>query len=375
MGRARGFDDKHYYALAGFFDAEGHFAVSARDGLAPQCSASIGLRDDDGEILHRFRHATGLGRIRATPAQARARPQLRWTIGTKRECQALAKVFDRYPLLGRKRFEAQVWADAVERWCGPAGSERTRLLHSADAQLRRLRAYHDTFDDSPANVSRRHLVSHFGGFFSGDGSLALDPGRRRAQVLVRLRRDDTALLRTYQSAFGFGKVIPVAAGVGQNPVVLWHVTARAELRKALRVLDEAPLLGLKRAQYEAWRPAAVELVGARAEERPADMGVLVDARKRLTEIRAYEVPVRRYATSSCEGDDDHLSIYVDVLRSWSQSHQGELSCTAYSAARRSHAEWPTRGTLVANFGSWRLALDAAGLEHRAVNSGRRVPSE
>lgn len=257
-----------YYALAGFFDAEGYFGL-AGSNRAPKCLASIALRDDDAEVVHRFRQGTGLGHITAVPARGASRPQVQWLIGTKRECRALADVFERYPLLGRKRLEAQVWSRAVRRWSEPSGSDRTSDLVEARTALVKLRQYDPCPEPCSADsVSSAHLIGHFGGFVSGDGSFSLDPGRRRAQVLVRLRRDDSPLLRLYAERFGCGRVIPVAPGVGQKPVALWHVTARAGLGKVLCVLDEAPLLGLKRTQYEAWRPAAAELVRASREGSP-----------------------------------------------------------------------------------------------------------
>lgn len=375
--RAPGLSPSQYCALAGFFDAEGYFAISTT-GKTPRCSASISLRDDDAQVVYEFRQATGLGHVTAVPARGRSKPQVRWEIGTKHECRSLAAVFERYPLLGRKRFEAAVWSEAVKRWCGPAGHDRSRALEVANHELRRLREYNPEFERAtPVVTSRPHLLAHFGGFFSGDGSLSLDPGRRRAQVIVRLRRDDTPLLRLFQTQLGVGRVIPVAAGTGQKPVVLWHVTARPELGKAIAILDRTLLLGLKKLQYGAWRPAAAELVEASVEKRRPDPEVLDGARSLLTEIRRYKQPASCYTTVRFEGGNSYRAVYTEILRAWSDEQPGCLSCTAYTNARRAnHPEWPTRGTLVANFGSWLGALEAAGIAHRASSrSGLTSPTE
>ncbi len=367
---APGLAAEDYYALAGFFDAEGHFGISA--ARAPKCSASIGLRDDDAGVVVRLREATGLGHVTAVPARGRSKPQVQWRIETKRECRALAAILMRYPLLGRKRREAAVWSRAVCRWSESSGQSRTSDLVEARDVLLSLRRY----DPSPqgvdeSKISRTHLVGHFGGFFSGDGSFSLNPDRRRAQMLVRLRRDDAPLLRLYTERFGFGRVIPVAPGVGQKPIVLWHVTARADLAKALDVLDEAPLLGLKRTQYAAWRPAAAELVRASRDGSPVDQRILVAARRRLDAIRRYEPPRSRVTTERFRDGCDHRQVYADVLRTWAAScGEAPLPCTAYVQARRANPTWPTRGTLVANFGSWYGALAAAGLEKRAVRRAK-----
>jgi hypothetical protein len=309
--------------------------------------------------------------VTAKPASGRSKPQVRWSIETKRECGALTDVFERYPLLGRKRLEAQVWTRAVRRWSERSGSARTSDLVEARTTLVDLRRYDPNPEPCAAgSLSQAHLIGHFGGFFSGDGSFSLDPGRRRAQVLIRLRRDDAPLLRLYAERFGFGRVIPVAPGVGQKPVVLWHVTARADLAKALHVLDEAPLLGLKRTQYAAWRPAAAELVRASREGSPVDQRILVAARRRLDTIRRYEPPRSKVTTERFRDGCDHRQVYSDVLRTWAAARgDAPLPCTAYVQARRANPTWPTRGTLVANFGSWYGALAAAGLEERAARRG------
>lgn len=373
--RARGLTSRDYYALAGFFDAEGYFCVSSA-GRTPRCSASIGLRDDDAAVVRQFCEATGLGHVVPVPARRRSKPQVRWLIGTKIECRALAAIFDRYPLLGRKKVEGQVWSDAVERWCTSAGPARSRSLREADAHLRRLREYNERFDDAPLpEPSWSHLLFHFGGFFSGDGSLMVDASHRGARMVVRLRRDDTLLLQMYRQRFGIGQVIPVAAGPGQKPVVSWHVTSRSDLAKAVEVLDAAPLLGLKKAQYEIWRPAALELADAGREKRPPSAHILTTARDRLTDLRRYKAPSMQCTTSRFVSGKDHRDVYREVLRTWAATQVGPLSCTAYMAARRNSPEWPSRNTLAINFDSWHGALRAAGLDERAPRRGLGQPTE
>jgi hypothetical protein len=336
MRCAPGLSPRGYYALAGFFDAEGYFGISGSRGRTPVCSASIGLRDDDAEVVYRFSEATGLGHVRSVPARGGSRPQVRWDIGTKIECRALAGIFERYPLLGRKCSEVQMWSQAVERWCGPPGSDRTNALNTARDELQRLRKYNAKFDESsPAAVNHAHVLAHFGGFFSGDGSLSLDPNRRRAQVIVKLRRDDTPLLRTFQSSLGFGSLLPVAGNDDQKPLVVWYATARAELGKAIAVLDEAPLLGLKKRQYDVWRPAAAELASCGSAGQRPDGRILMAAREHLAELRRYKPPPQPYRTTRYnEGISSRT--YIEVLHTWSRKQQGALSCVKYGEARRDH---------------------------------------
>lgn len=140
MRRAGGLVAREYYALAGFFDAEGHFAISGTR-QAPGCAASIALRDDDAQTLLALCRGTGLGRVTGKAGYGGSCPQARWMVGTKRECSALAAVLGRYRLLGRKRREVEVWSRAVRCWKSEAGPFRNTMLRSHDLELRRLRKY------------------------------------------------------------------------------------------------------------------------------------------------------------------------------------------------------------------------------------------
>lgn len=372
LDAAPGLSTEHSSALAGFFDAEGHFAVSAANGKAPTCFAAIQLRDDDAEVLHEFQQATGCGHVSYVPARGASRPQARWRIGSKLECQALARTLSMYPLLGRKRHEARIWIDAVRIWRGQAGPTRTAALQAADAELKVLRRYRANYVDShDETTTDAHLAGHFGGFFSGDGSLRLDVSRRRAQVLVKLRQDDIGLLRMYRDRFGLGRVIRERATSDRRPCALWHISSRVQLVDAIALLDRVPLLGVKRAQYDAWRPAAVEIALNRGRGSQPDLGVLVRSGNLLAAARRYRRSSRDSFSSTDHRHASHEA-YIGALRAWSRSHPGPLTCTAYSAARKTSSNWPTRSTLVARYGSWYGALAAAGLADRALPQRRRA---
>ena len=58
--------------------------------------------------------------------------------------------------------------------------------------------------------------------------------------------------------------------------------------------------------------------------------------------------------------------FVEILREWAASTAEALTCTKYESARRRNRHWPTRGTLILEFGSWAGALEAAALGSRAT---------
>jgi hypothetical protein len=149
----------------------------------------------------------------------------------------------------------------------------------------------------------------------------------------------------------------VSTATRANPSVRWSICRRAELPRAIAMFDAAVLRGRKRREFEAWRLGAEQY--ARGRDRDED--VITAAAEALARARAYEdravvLPTQGPATET----------YVGVLRAFADEvSEGRLTCTAYTHARASHPEWPTRNTLALAFGSWEQALGAAGLGARA----------
>jgi hypothetical protein len=179
-------------------------------------------------------------------------------------------------------------------------------------------------------------------------------------MVTKLRRDDRPLLDMFASALGMGSVVDVAARPPDNPACVWTVCARAELLDAVQLLDAAGLLGRKRRQYEVWRPAALEVAKAAIEGRAADSNIVAKARRALRAASAYAPP----APNALPVEDRAAlarAAYVEVLRRWSEGHQGKFTCTAYERYRQGQHGLPKRDTLTRAFGSWRAALRAAEL--------------
>ena len=360
---APGLVGRDAHALAGFIDAEGYFAIRPNNGgRSWQCALSIKVREDDGSLLKQFATRTGLGHLVHVPAHATSRPQTGWTIASKLECVALAELLDEYPLRGRKSLEYGVWSRAVRRWAAGSYecSERLhRELSELAREIRRLRRYVDPPRLVPSIVGTgKEFVAYFGGFFSGDGSLLITS--RGPRLVVKLRRDDRALLEQFAGAFEIGSVTDQAAQPGSSPTSAWSVTSRAEMLRTIELLDAAPLLGVKRAHYAAWRPAALEVANASRGGRASCAAVLERAARTLAHARTYRPPPQR-ADRPADAESVR-DTYIQILRLFARGSRGsDLRCTAYERARAAHPSWPKRDTIAKAFGSWHVALVTAGL--------------
>ena len=130
---------------------------------------------------------------------------------------------------------------------------------------------------------------------------------------------------------------------------------------AIRIFEAAVLRGRKRREFDVWREAAEDAVGAEAPRR-RDRARLGQAEPPGSPARVPRAGEPFVATTRA----DARRAYIDVLRAFADEvPDGRLTCTAYAHARASHPEWPTRNTLALAFGSWEQALGAAGLGARA----------
>jgi hypothetical protein len=361
---AQGLDDHDGHALAGFIDAEASFGIRPNNGgRSWVCHMTLTQRDDDADMLVDIARVTGLGRLSRRPAQRKSRPQVCWAVQSKLECRRLVDLLKRYPLRGRKGREFAVWASAVVEWsesryaAGGATTHRALRVHAE--QLRELRRYVDRPDERIASSAGADgLTAFFGGFFTGEGSFSLDG---RAVACIHLRADDAHLLRTFQERFDLGRM-SISAPAGLNPSVRWTVGRRAELPRAIALLDAAVLRGRKRREFDAWRIGAAEY----ARGRDRDNAVVAAAGAALQEARSY-VEREIFLPTGVSGHD----AFVAVLRALATEEPvGKLTATAYERARERHPEWPTRNTIAAAFGGWARALEAAGLASRATDRAR-----
>ena len=359
---AQGVGDVDGHALAGFIEAEASFDIRPNNGgRSWVCGMTLTQRDDDADMLMDIVRVTGLGRLHQRPARRSSRPQVCWSMHSKLECRHLVRLLERYPLRGRKQREFATWAAAVTEWTeslyGAGGAATQRTLRAYAAELRDLRRYVDCPGD-PGRSQRpaSGLMAFLGGFFTGEGSFSLD---RKAVACIHLRADDADLLRTFQQCFDLGRV-NLSTPSNANPSARWTVCRRAELPRAISLLDAAFLRGRKRREFEAWRIGAAEY----ARGRDRDETVIDAARAALHEARSY---VERDIVLPSEVSAE--TAYVAVLGAFAAEEPvGKLTATAYARAREGHPEWPTRNTIALAFGGWARALEAAGLGSRV--SGR-----
>jgi hypothetical protein len=367
ISAAEGLGDADGHALAGFLDAEGCFQIRPNNrGRTWSCHMSVAVRDDDADLLADLCRVTGLGRISAKRAQATSRPQVRWSVASKRECAELVRILREHPLRARKRRDFEIWARAVDRWAAVAydahaGAAFHAQMADDDSALHQVRRYVKSplpaFDGPTPD-----LLAYLGGFFSGEGCFGLSGLRPRA--VVKLRRDDRVILELFAERFGIGTVRDHSAYGNPNPSVTWLICANGDMGAAVRVFEAAVLRGRKRREFEVWREAAEERVWARIARRPVDRTRLERAGDRLAALRTYRPPPESFTAS--EPARNARQAYVEVLRAFADElPDGKLTCTGYTHTRASHPEWPTRNTLALAFGSWEQALGAAGLGARA----------
>ena len=367
IGAAPGVSPEEGHRLAGLLEAECHLSVvpNNRDGW--KCGCAVNLRDDDRQILIDVQACLGLGNLVAVRARNGSRPQVMWRIDSKVECAALVDLLDEYPLRGRKLNEYELWRGAVGIWV----ARRYGMTAEGQSQLRRLaraikeaRVYREP---APAaglpDLSDPTALYYFAGFFSGEGCFTLAPPRG-ARFAIKLRRDDKPLLEAFRSQFQLGSVCDVATPEPWSPAAVWHVTSARDVLRGIALFESAGLIGRKHRQFLAWRPGAEAVAHAKIERKPVDASVLTEARRALKRATAYTPPAeplapdRRYV--------DTRTAYIDILRAWAASSERPLSCSEYQAARELHRHWPKRDTIAFAFGGWYQALEAAGLQGRAV---------
>jgi hypothetical protein len=208
IAAAQGLSSSEAHALAGFVDAEGSFAISPNNhGRTWSCCLAVAVRLDDADVLTDLCRVTGLGRVTTKPARRTSRPQAEWRVASKRECAELTGILRDFPLRARKRRDFEIWARAVDHWVANAYDAKagrafhTQMAHDA-AALRRVRRY--VKSPPPAlDGATQDLLAYLGGFFSGEGCFGLSGLRPRA--VVKLRRDDRAILELFARHFGLGR--------------------------------------------------------------------------------------------------------------------------------------------------------------------------
>ena len=94
-------------------------------------------------------------------------------------------------------------------------------------------------------------LAFFSGFVAGDGSFVIRGNNAGASwccgLVVKLRADDTPILKQFQEWTGSGQLSASQARGGSYPQTSWNVGRRSECLDVARMLDRRPLLGNPRA--------------------------------------------------------------------------------------------------------------------------------
>ena len=132
------------------------------------------------------------------------------------------------------------------------------------------------------------------GFIAGDGSFMItsnNAGTSWACALeVKLRADNTPLLRQFQEWTGLGDLTPAAARGNSAPQTSWKVQRRLECLELAVILSQWPLLGKASRQFEIWR-RAVELWVAYGGACDALSPLAVELRSLHRSIAPVDCPV------------------------------------------------------------------------------------
>ena len=117
----------------------------------------------------------------------------------------------------------------------------------------------------------KNITSEFGNWFAGfvDGEgyfgiIICDSSTVKSeavQFVIKLRRDDRAILEYIQSNLGFGNVynlnLSPSASENANPQAKFQIGAIPDCMNLLTVFDAYPLRAKKRRDYEIWKQAVI----------------------------------------------------------------------------------------------------------------------
>jgi hypothetical protein len=155
----------------------------------------------------------------------------------------------------------------------------------------------------------------------------------------------------------------VPAAGRSKAALSWRIGRLSELRHLVDVLDACPPRGRAGRVYAAWRQLVVlESRGGAARRRLA-----AEIRQRRAYRPGFEAGPARGAR------DRSRRRCLAALEQWARAYPGGGSARAYEDWRAwSSPDAPTRNTVAAAFGSWRTALEAAGIDPVVAMPAARV---
>jgi hypothetical protein len=341
--------DGHF--AAGLIAGDGYFAISPNNGgTSWQCAMAVCLRADDTPLLSDLRRWSGAGMLQAVPAQRTSRPQTNWIVQRKAHCLRMVSILDRYPPLGKKLGQYQIWREAIVAWTGRRSDRQTVIPECRE----RLRAHRrvDVLGDSPGvSITDDRLLAFLAGFATAEAHFGATP-EGHPHFRINLRKDDGALLRAFHERLSLGRLVHVPAYRTSHAAVSWRIMRLSELRALTEAFDRYPPRGRVLRIYEEWRELVL------LEDRHSGERRRLAAR--VKERRAYKPGLEW--VDAVDASAARRERHIAVLRAWAADTDGPRTVTAYETWRaRSGRDAPTRNTVVRVFGSWIEALHAAGV--------------
>lgn len=361
--------------IAGVIAGEGSFSIRPNNGgTSWACGFSLKMRDDNLGLLGEMQETVGCGYLYRAPARAGSRPQLAWCIQSVRDCRQLERFLAGAPLLSKKRGDLDLWRAALDRWTNaPLRSNRWTRMACVAGQLRQYRASENVVAQPAIGISPAYLDTFLAGFASAEAHFGATPSGH-PRFIINLRRDDAAVLSLLRDHTGLGRLYSVAPRASSAAATSWRVMSVAETKLLAALLDKHPPVGKASEVYRAWRA----VVNAAGPPHRVNGGSQTHVRRefarRLVQARAYRPTAD--AVSNPDPAAERTRHAVAALKAWSEVTSIPYTATRFEEWRRSRPErQPNRDTVARAFGSWRAALEAAGVltEHaRAPRSRARL---
>jgi LAGLIDADG DNA endonuclease family protein len=349
---------------AGLIAGDGHFAIRPNNGGTTwQCLLAVCLRADDTPLLTELCRWSGAGMLQAVPAQRTSRPQTNWIVQRQADCLRMVSILDRYPLLGKKLGQYEIWRKAILAWTG-RHSDRQSVIAECSERLRAHRRPEVDASTSAVSITADRLLAFLAGFATAEAHFGAT-SEGHPHFRINLRRDDGELLRALRNRLGLGRLVDVPPYRTSNAAVSWRVSRLTDLRALTYVLDRYPPRGRVLRIYEAWRELVL------LEDRRSGKRRLLAAT--VKDRRAYEPGLEWI--DAVDAPAARRQRHIAVLEAWAADTDEPRTVTAYDAwRRRSARDAPNRDTIVRAFGAWTEALRAAGVGSEGCRPADTVAS-
>jgi LAGLIDADG endonuclease len=269
---------------AGLIAGDGHFAIRSSSGRPTwRCSLAVCLRADDTPLLADLCRWSGAGMLQAVPARRTSRPQTNWIVQRQADCRQMVSILDRYPLLGKKLAQYEIWREAILAWTGPR-LDRQSVIAECSERLRAHRRADVLAGASAVSITDDRLLAFLAGFATAEAHFGAT-SEGHPDFRINLRRDDGELLRTLRDRLCLGRLVDIPPYRTSHAAVSWQILRLSELRGLTRALDRYPPRGRVLRIYDAWRELVL------LEERRFEKRRLLATR--VKERRAYTPGLER----------------------------------------------------------------------------------